>query len=176
MHVRLTVGALASLALALAVPAIAGPSSASGTGSTACGDGTVTWTPTSVWPPNHKMQTVTVSYTAPADLPGDTSTVTIGAITDNQAATDGTGETVGSGQPTAQQGLDWSGTGHTATVPEGSTATTTAQVRAERSGTDPAGRTYSIQVMCTEANNSVPQPQESGSATITVMVPHDQRP
>lgn len=175
MRHRLAVASSAAFALALVVPALAASNAPQSTGTLACGDGTITWTPTSLWAPNHKLQTITVSYQAPADTAGDTSTVTIGAISDNQAAADGSDETLGSGQPTDQQGLDWAGTGNTATAPEGSAATTTAQVRAERSGTDQAGRTYSIQVMCTEANNGVPQPQDSGTVTITVTVPHDQR-
>jgi hypothetical protein len=139
-------------------------------------DGTVTWTPMSIWPPNHKMQTVTISYTAPADVSGDQSTITIGTITDNQAAADGSDELNGSGQPTDQQGLDWSGTGHTASADEGTPATTTAQVRGERSGHDQAGRTYSIQVMCGESDGGAGaiNPAEQGAATVTVTVPHDQ--
>ena len=161
----------------MAFPALS--ASSGGTGTTACGDGTVTWSPTSVWPPNHKMQTVTINYTAPADNPStnDTTTITVGAITDNQAASDGSGELNGSGQPTDQQGLDWAGMGNSATSAEGKTATTTAQVRAERSGHGKAGRTYSIVVSCNEMIGGTvadPDPNSSGMATLTVTVPHDQ--
>jgi hypothetical protein len=122
------------------------------------------------------MQTVTISYTAPADVAGDQSTIVIGAITDDQADSDGSNELNGSGQPTDQQGLDWAGMGNNASADEGTPATTTAQVRAERSGHDQSGRTYSIQVMCGEndGGTGVMAPQEQGTATVTVTVPHDQ--
>jgi hypothetical protein len=178
---RVALGAVAVAGIAMAMPASAGTGT-HGSGSADCvnsmgqKDGTVTWTPTTVWPPNHKMQTITISYTAPSDAPGDQSTIAIGMITDDQAASDGSDELNGSGQPTDQQGLDWSGTGNTASADEGTPATTTAQVRAERSGTDPNGRTYSIQVMCGEqdAGAAAVNPAEQGTATVTVTVPHDQ--
>jgi hypothetical protein len=79
----------------------------------------------------------------------------------------------GSGQPTAQQGPDWSGTGSTGTATDPRTATTTAQVRAERSGH--GARTYTIQVTCMDMGGTS---MESSSQTVdaTVTVPHDQRP
>jgi len=173
---RLALGAAAVAAAAIAIPASATPGSRThGDGTAPCADGTVTWSPTSVWPPNHKMQTVTINYVAPKDAvdPGDTTTITVGAITDDQSADDGSDELNGSGSP--KEGLDWSGTGHSASSPEGSTATTTAQIRAERSGHGQAGRTYSIQVMCSETTAAgLPDPNGNGSATLTVNVPHDQ--
>src|SRR5438874_9828223 len=109
----LTVGALS--------PAGAAPHKSSGNGSTPCNDGTITWSPTTLWPPNHKMQTITVNYTD-NDGDGDSTAVTIGAITDDQVAADGS-EAVGSGQPADQQGPDWSGTGNTGTATDPGTAT-----------------------------------------------------
>jgi hypothetical protein len=86
----------------------------------------------------------------------------------------------GSGAPTEVQGPDWSGTGNTASADDPGTATTTAQVRAERSGRSQAGRTYSIQVTCTDTGgNAMADPSEQGmmvqsqTVTITVTVPHD---
>ena len=172
---RLALGAVAAVAVAMALPA--GAASSGGTGTTKCADGTVTWTPTSVWPPNHKMQTVTISYTAPASTAdsGDTTTITVKAIVDDQAMSDGSSELNGSGQPTDQQGPDWAGVGNSDTSAEGDTATTTAQVRAERSGHIKAGRTYTITVSCTEKNSAGADiPTEDGMAMLTVNVPHDQ--
>jgi hypothetical protein len=173
----LALSAVAVAGIAMAFPSAA--ASSGGTGHASCGDGTVTWSPTSIWPPNHKMQTVTINYTAPADSPStnDTTTVTVTSITDNQAASDGADELNGSGQPTDQQGLDWAGIGNSANSAEGKTATTTAQVRAERSGHGKAGRVYSIVVSCSEQlGGSAPDadPNSSGTATLTVTVPHDQ--
>lgn len=148
----------------------------SGFNQVACNDGTVTWSPTTIWPPNHKMVTVNISYTD-TDNDGDSTSITVGTITDNQAASDGSGELQGSGQPTAQQGLDWAGTGNTGSGSDpGTPATTTAQVRAERSGTDPSGRTYTIQVMCMDSGGT--DATEAGgqmqTVDLTVTVPHDQ--
>ena len=178
MHLskRTAFGAAAIAAIAFAVPSLATQGhQTGGTGTAACADGTVTWNPTSVWPPNHKMQTVNISYTAPADNPdtNDTTTITVGMITDDQSAADGSDELNGSGNP--NEGLDWSGTGNSSSSPEGQTATTTAQIRAERSGTDQTGRTYSIQVMCSEqeGGSMMEDPSGSGMATLTVTVPHD---
>jgi hypothetical protein len=172
---RTALGVAAVAAVAFAVPTFANPGNGTGgSQQTACADGTVTWSPTSVWPPNHRMQTIDISYVAPADAPGDKTTITVGMITDDQSAPDGTDELNGSGNP--NEGLDWAGIGNTATSDEGQPANTTAQVRAERSGRDQTGRTYSIQVMCSEqtAGGMVPDPADSGMATLTVTVPHDQ--
>jgi hypothetical protein len=147
-----------------------------GTASTKCNDGTVSYTPTTLWPPNHKMQTITITYTD-NDNDGDSTRITVGMITDNQAAADGSGELQGSGQPTDQQGLDWAGMGNTGTGQDGgSAATTTAQVRAERSGTDPAGRTYDIKVTCNDMGGTSPMEMSGVMQTVDlfVTVPHDQ--
>ena len=176
-RVRLAVSAALVLGAAAMVPARAARPITTGSGT--CADGTVSYSPSTLWPPNHKMQTITVNYTAPANAldtaQGDTTTITVGMIVDNQANSDGTGEAPGSGQPTAQQGLDWSGTGNSATSNEGDTATTTFRVRSERSGTIPTGRTYTVTLMCSEHNAAgVMDPNGSGMTTITVTVPHDQ--
>ena len=132
-------------------------------------DGTITWSPTTLWPPDHKMQTITIQY-SDTDSDGDSIKITVGTISDNQVV--GGEELNGSGAPTSVQGPDWSGTGNNASASDPGTATTTAQVRAERSGTDQSGRTYSIQVMCNE--NGPTEVNQSGTATLTVFVPHDQ--
>ena len=172
----LGVGAAIVVAASLASAAQTG---GKGVASIACNDGTVTWSPTTLWPPDHKMQTINIAYTD-TDNDGDTTTIAVGMITDNQAASDGTSELKGSGQPTAQQGLDWSGTGNmgNGSDPSGP-AKTTAQVRAERSGTDKAGRTYTIQVMCTDkggtdANDPNEAMMQTSTVDLTVTVPHDQ--
>ena len=159
--------------------ASAAPAGGKGVASIGCNDGTVTWSPTTLWPPDHKMQTINIAYTD-TDNDGDTTAIAVGMITDNQAAADGSGELQGSGQPTAQQGLDWSGSGNmgTGSDPNGP-AQTTAQVRAERSGTDKAGRTYTIQVMCTDKGGiDTNDPNEANiqmsTVDLTVTVPHDQ--
>ena len=174
---RLALGAAAIAAVGLAAPSFAA-SHNSGDGKATCADGDVTWSPSVLWAPNHKMQTIDIYYTAPADLQGDQTTLTITGITDNQILADGT-EEAGSGQPTAMQGPDFAIVTPTDEVAEGQTAHVVAKVRAERAGTDPNGRTYSISLSCSESNNAtgadVPTGTDSGTATATVLVPHDQR-
>ena len=171
---------LALSAAAIATVGIAAPSFAashnSGGGTKACGNGNVTWDPSTLWAPNHKMQTINIAYTAGSNAPGDQSRVTVGAIVDDQSAQDGSDELKGSGSP--KEGLDWAGTGNTGTAPKGSPAQTTAQVRAERSGTDPSGRTYTITVTCddeqTTTDGGPTATVSSSTVMIDVTVPHDQ--
>jgi hypothetical protein len=163
--------AAAALAAGLALPALAAPAHASGgTGTTSCVDamgkamdGTVTWSPTTLWPPDHTMQTITISYTD-TDHDGDGLGVRVAAITDNQMT--GGVEDVGAGEPHL---ADWSGVGNAGSGTDPGSATTTAQVRAERSGPD-GSRVYSITVACSESGSET----DSGTATLTVTVPHDQ--
>jgi hypothetical protein len=166
------IAGIAILAVGVLTPAAAAPHKSSGTGSKACNDGTVTWSPTTLWPPNHKMQTINIGYTD-NDNDGDMIGVMVGSISDNQAASDGSNELKGSGQPTDKQGLDWSGTGNMGTSTDPGTASTTAQVRAERSGTSKDGRTYTINVTCSDMGGSNNE-MEMQTVQITVFVPHDQ--
>ena len=119
--------------------------------------------------PSAKDVVLSIQY-SDTDSDGDSIKITVGTISDNQVV--GGEELNGSGAPTSVQGPDWSGTGNNASASDPGTATTTAQVRAERSGTDQSGRTYSIQVMCNE--NGPTEVNQSGTATLTVFVPHDQ--
>ena len=162
-----------AVVIAALVPAGANPGHpAGGTGSVACNDGTVTWSPTNIWPPNHKMWTITINYTD-NDNDGDMIAITVGQITDDQSNSDGSNELNGSGQPTDKQGLDWSGSGNSGMATDPGTATTTAQVRSERSGRDMSGRTYTIQVMCSDMGGSSME-NEMQTVDLTVTVPHDQ--
>ena len=162
-----------AVVIAAFAPAGANPARPQGgTGSVACNDGTVTWSPTNLWPPNHKMQTISIGYTD-NDNDGDMTGVMVGMISDNQSSADGSNELRGSGQPTDKQGLDWSGTGNMAMGSDPGTATTTAQVRAERSGRDKSGRVYTIAVMCSDMGGSNME-MEMQTVNITVTVPHDQ--
>lgn len=141
-----------------------------GTGTTDCNDGTLTWSPTQIWPPNHKMKTITVVYDE-NDNDGDTITVVIDKITHDQFATDGT-EVVGSGpQHLGPDGVP--GPAGSAIDPDA--ATTTGEVRAERSGTIKQGRTYTLTVTCTDSGDNSGDDEQSETKDITVFVPHDRR-
>jgi CHRD domain-containing protein len=102
--------------------------------------------PRVLWPPNHKLVPVQVSVTA-TDLCGQV-TSRIKSITSNQGAlAKGSGHTA----------RDWKITGDL-----------TALLRAERSGKDKNGRTYTLTIESTDdAGNSA-------TTTVTVFVPHDQ--
>ena len=158
-----------------------------GIGHVGCNDGTVYYTPSTIWPPDHKMQTITIWY-VDNDGDGDSTKIAVDMISDNQVVNGQ--EFNGSGQPTAQQGADWTGTGNSGmgsdtgssnTGDSAPNAMTYATVRAERSGTDMAGRTYDIQVTCTDTGgNMTAASAEQGSmmdvhmADLLVYVPHDQ--
>jgi len=161
--------AVAALGLGtFAIPALSGAAPGAPQGGTGgpvtCGKGTITWTPNNLWPPNHKLQTVTVTYVGDND--GDMATATITGWSDNE--TTGGVELNGSGQPDAAgQGPDVV-PGAPGMGSDSGPVKTTAQVRAERSGRG-TGRVYSLTVSCTETDG------DSGTATATVTVPHDQR-
>ncbi len=168
-------GALLAMAVVIAVfaPAGANPGHGTGgTGSTPCNDGTVTWSPTTLWPPNHRMVTITINYTD-NDGDGDMIAIMVDKITDNQSGPNGENELNGSGQPTDQQGLDWSGAGNHGMAVDPGTATTTAQVRSERSGRDKSGRIYDIQVSCSDMGGSSNE-MATQTVDLHVTVPHDQ--
>ncbi len=179
MHVskRTALGAAAVAAVAFAIPSMADQGhQTNGSPTVGCGGGTVTWSPTSVWPPNHKMTTVDISYTSTNtdNATEDQSRVTVDAITDDQILPDGS-EMNGSGNTL----VDWDGVGNTGVAPKGSAAETNAQIRVERSGQSQAGRTYTITVTCDDENSSLGQAgtalsDDSTMAQLTVNVPHDQ--
>lgn len=155
--------ALAVLGIAAIAAAPAGAKGGGGTGTTMCGNGTLTWSPAVVWPPNHKLVTVTLAWNeSSSDDDGDTNTLTVDNITSMGV------DDKGAGQPSSKQGPDFTGVGNSGSASDGQPAQTTVQVRAERSGTDKAGRTYKIDVTC----HSPDDPMD-GMASAIVTVPHD---
>ena len=112
----------------------------------------ITYSPIILWPPNHKLVYVTISYLDNADpSEGNTSTIHVNSVTSSQ----GSPYTIG---------LDGS-------APEGSPAVTTVGLTAERDGNNKAGNVYTINVTCSE--NDVGGGGESQSVSLTVIVPHD---
>ena len=187
---RAAVAAALVAAGAATIPALANPSRPQGgTGTAGCNDGTVTYSPNNLWPPNHKMVPIHISY-ADIDDDHDTTTIAVTGVqeTDGDSAPmDATiAETFkGSGKPGQIDAAPDSDPSNAPTggSDPGTPATWTEDVRAERSGTDGhgSGRTYTITVRCTDTNGTDPTQTsefgpatETGTATLTVTVPHDQ--
>lgn len=127
-----------------------------------CSDGTITYSPTTLWPPNHKLQPITISFTQPNDDSSGPVAITVDAISSNEEPPGN-----GCGKPNPPQGRDWTGVGASASAPsEPATVTVTPQVRAERCGTGD-GRTYTIQVTCKDD-------AESQTVDLLVTVAHNQ--
>jgi hypothetical protein len=104
-------------------------------------------TPSVLWPPNHKLVTVTLDYTV--QNCGGATSCTVVSITSNEPVDNG-------------------GDGHTS--PDWVVVDAThVKLRAERSGPG-SGRIYTITVRCTDKAG------QTTETTITVTVPHDRRP
>jgi hypothetical protein len=126
---------------------------------------TVTWTPTSVFPPNHKYVTGTLTYTAAPGHEADSLALTIDAITHDEYTA----------------GVEWVGSGNTPIDATGAGNTDSGsgsvsvpfQIRAERSGTG-TGRTYTIGYTA-QANSGVSNDcsQDVMTSSVQVFVPHD---
>lgn len=102
--------------------------------------------PPILWPPNHKMKDVDVDYTSTDNCPGP---ITCNVTVTSDEPENGTGD--GDLSP------DWQ------TIDDHN-----IKLRAERAGTGD-GRTYTITVSCTDQHGN------TGTATTTVLVPHDMR-
>jgi hypothetical protein len=103
--------------------------------------------PISLWPPNHKMNPVTVEVTV-SDICDPDATCNVVEVTSNEPV-NGLGD--GNTEP------DWEITG-----------ALTVNLRAERAGGGD-GRIYTIVVECSDASGN------TSAASVDVVVPHDQR-
>jgi hypothetical protein len=122
---------------------------------------TVTITPASLWPPNHKLTSEDLTMTLVADVPSDVDvSLQVTDITDDQLAGESGGGD-GCGQPTSKQGADWAPTTFPGPLATGSLELITdslpldgTQLRSERCaklGT----RTYTVTVQCCDTTNAV---------------------
>jgi hypothetical protein len=155
------VTATAAVTLAALTPAYASTGSAF-VGCNTAGDvgGTgITWSPTILWPPNHKLVYVTISYV------------------DNTDPSEGNGIHVKVLSITSSQGSPSTGVGNHGDAIEGAAAVTAVGLTAERDGNDKAGNVYTIVVQCQEDQaKTFEGGVETGTATLTVIVPHDMGP
>ena len=161
----LAAGCMLALAMGLATlaPADSGNKYSSETDARDCGDGdSITFAGAkTLWPPNHKMQTVTITATEGEDVdPMDEVTLTTTA-TDDEVGLNG------AGNPTL---LDESATPASGSNTGTGTTSVEWQLRAERSGRGD-GREYTITASATFDNGT----KMCGPETFTVTVPHDQR-
>jgi hypothetical protein len=158
-------GAAAIVVIATAPAALAKgkPGPSTNQFSVGCGDGTVLVTPETLWPPNHKLQTIGITYVETIS-DADTISLTINSITDDQTSADP--GTVGTHDGCGPSKADWVFDSTPVTNTDPNAAATTVQVRAERCASL-GDRHYDINLTCTNAD---------GSPTIIdvpVVVPHN---
>lgn len=135
-----------------------------------CGDGSLTWTPGTLWPPNHKTQTITVVYTD-----SDEGTKSLALTTNphneqvNGTEANGTGNT-----PVASDS-----TVATAETGSGTSVDVDVFARSERSGhkNDAGGRVYEFDYVATNTQSDDTTDGCESDPTVTgdgviVKVPH----
>lgn len=162
------IGGVVAFLLVLAPSAFAKHSGTGGQAQVPCGDGVITYSPIALWPPNHSLQTINISF-AESELTTDSDTLGLQVtdISSNQDTQDAAGG-FGCGSESGA-GDDWvfSTTPVTGTAGDDvDPVTTSVQVRAERCAKIKSPRIYTIEVTCTDeaTTESVP---------LTVTVAHD---
>jgi hypothetical protein len=149
------------------------PTGPKGSGSYDCDNGyVVTWTPRSVFPPNHKYADGVLTYTSPKV--SDNLSLAIGVITHDELLADGT-EMNGAGNTP----VDSTGSGGSTNADGVKSISLPFQIRAERSGRG-AGRTYTIPftAKASTAPSTLPIAGDAGnenscSGSAVIDVPHD---
>lgn len=182
------VGVAALLFGGIALPAAATQGHQSGgTSMASCNDGTVTASPAILWPPNHKLIPINVSYFENSGS-GDGDSDQIQVTNIDVSFVDGNGqvnvEGHGAGQPSPQQQPDFVVGNLPGANPDTQTWTTKGtddvQIRSERAGTvgNGSGRVYMLKVTCKDTVagpvTEPPPPGGSNMGTVFVCVPHDQ--
>jgi hypothetical protein len=131
--------------------------------SVGCGDGTVLVTPETLWPPNHKLVTIGITYVETTS-DADTISLTINSITDDQTAADP--GTVGTPDGCGPSKDDWVFDSTPVSNTDPNAAATTVQVRAERCGSL-GDRHYDINLTCGNTDGS------TATIDVPVVVPHN---
>ncbi len=165
------IAGVAAFLLVLTPNAFAKHSGTGGQATVDCGDGVITYSPITLWPPHHKLATINISFaeTQPEvapDVSPDTLGLTVTGISSDQDTEDAAG---GAGCGSVTNNPDWVfdstpvlGTAGDDTV----TVSTSVQVRAERCAKDKTARAYTIDVTCTDEGGT-------DDAVLTVTVPHN---
>jgi hypothetical protein len=174
-YLSLIIGVAAFL-LVLAPNVFAKKLSSGGTAQVSCGDGLVTYSPIMLWPPNHKMTQIDISFAEPhPESTTDTGTETLGlavtGISSDQDAQDAAAN-AGCG-PETGAGDDWV----FSTTPvfgaandDTATVSTSVQVAAERCAKLKTSRVYTIDVTCTDSDGA------TDTAELNVTVPRSKHP
>jgi hypothetical protein len=162
------IGGVAAFLLVLTPNAFAKHSSTGGQAQVPCGDGTITYSPVTLWPPNHHMATISISF-AESETVSDSDTLglQVTAISSNQDAQDAAGGS-GCGNETAA-GDDWIFDPTPVVGPTGNDTVavpTSVKVAAERCAKIKTPRVYTIEVTCTDDGGT-------DSVPLTVTVAHD---
>lgn len=163
--------AASAMALAAVAPTLAATKNSGTASNIACGntDIILSYSPTTLWPPNHKMQTILITASdsdADGGAMGETFSAMISNITENQSEVPG----MGCGN-VSTQGPDSMIVNPGGMSTDPGTVSAQVQVRSERCAAE-GTRTYDIQVTCME--NSATEMMQSGTADLIVTVPHDQ--
>jgi hypothetical protein len=162
------IGGVAAFLLVLAPNAFAKHSSTGGQAQVPCGDGTITYSPVTLWPPNHHLATINISFAeSEAVSDADTLGLQVTAISSNQDTEDAAGGS-GCGKETAP-GDDWNFSNAVVTGTAGDDVdpvATSVQVAAERCSKIKTPRVYTIEVTCTDEGGT-------DSVPLTVTVAHD---
>lgn len=146
------IGGVAAFLLVLTPSAFAKHSGAGRQATVDCGDGVITYSPSTIWPPNHNMQLIDISFAETETTDGDTLGLQVTGITSNQQTEDDAGG-AGCGPDTAKQGPDFifDDTPVTGTAGDNvDPVPTSVQVRAERCAKDKTARVYTIDVTCSD--------------------------
>jgi hypothetical protein len=99
---------LFAAAVWLVFAAAPGAYASSGQGSVPCADGVITYSPATLWPPNHKLVPISIVYTGASASSNADPSLTVNSITENE-------EPPGNGcAPT--QASDWTGAGNNASA------------------------------------------------------------
>jgi hypothetical protein len=165
---RLT-GAVAAFLLVLTPNAFAKHPGTGGQAQVPCGDGEITYSPVALWPPNHKMMQIGISFAeSETTTDSDTLGIQVTAISSNQDSQDasggfGCGRETGPGDDRVFSTTPVTGAAGVDNVP----VTTSVQVAAERCGEIKSARVYSIDVTCTDSDGT------TDTAVLTVTVMHD---
>src|SRR5260370_18336247 len=124
-------GAAATIVIATAPAALAKgkPGPSTNQFSVGCGVGTILVTPETLWPPNHKLKTIGITYVETTS-DADTISFTINSITDDQLSSDP--GTVGTPDGCGPSKDDWVSNNTPVTNTAPNVAATTLPVRAER--------------------------------------------